>query len=67
MAGDERRRFGGVRYPMGERVDWRDPGVYAGIKQEYYTRTRAVGRGLHEGLSSALGSEEFLEGEWEYG
>lgn len=67
MDGDERRRFGGVWYPMGERVDWRDPGVYVGIKWEYCTRMRTVGRGLHEALSSALGSEGFLEGEWEYG
>ena len=65
--GDVGECSGGVWYPMGERVDWMDPGVYVGIKWVYYTRMRTVGRGLREGSSSALGSEGSLEGEREYG
>jgi len=40
-----------------------DPGVYAEIKWEYCTRTRIVGPGRHEDLSSPLGNEASLGGE----
>ena len=30
--GDGRRHCEGVKYLMGERVDWRDPGVYGEIR-----------------------------------
>jgi len=43
--GDEGEHFGGAKCLMGERADWRDPGVYVGIKRGNCTRTRTVGRG----------------------